>query len=273
MKSDLIQTAKTVILAAMIALGANYAYAVWNSPAQPPPGGNVPAPVNVGGADQVKTGGFASNTSLDAPFGFFNTIGIGTTNPAYPLDVAGEARFGADQRIWSTRAVNILGAGANQTGRLNADSLHTRGLGQGQLWIEGASIDANTTIRIGEGRAGGQNVRSVRFGNNVRANGDVRGNRLCIGGDCRSSWPAGGGGASPSMSTRSKGGREIGTVIRTISCPAGTVRTSCTGNVPIPRRHTLVTRPTGTRGCKAIATAYNTTDPINVQVIAYCMSW
>lgn len=40
--------------------------------------------------------------------------------------------------------------------RVNADSLHTNGLGDGQTWLEGSYIDASTPLYIGEGRAGGR---------------------------------------------------------------------------------------------------------------------
>ena len=48
-------------------------------------------------------------------------------------------------------------------GRVSADSFHTNGLGDGQIYIEGGYIDANTTIRIGTGVAGGQSAATVQF--------------------------------------------------------------------------------------------------------------
>ena len=60
-------------------------------PTQDPPGGNVPAPLNVGLIGQYKSGGLILNTG-GATTGLIvsqGNVGIGTTNPGQKLDVAG----------------------------------------------------------------------------------------------------------------------------------------------------------------------------------------
>lgn len=53
--------------------------------------------------------------------------------------------------------------------RADVDSLHTNDLGDGQMYVEGSYIDANDTIRIGEGVAGGQDAQDAVFGKTVTA--------------------------------------------------------------------------------------------------------
>ncbi len=67
MKQDIIKTLKIVAVAVVLTIGANYLYA-WTGPTAPPTGGNVPAPINVGGLvtdpAQVKTGNLNVNGAM-----------------------------------------------------------------------------------------------------------------------------------------------------------------------------------------------------------------
>jgi len=68
----------------------------FSEPTQTPPGGNVPAPINVGSAQQTKSGGLTvgSLASLGSAFLATNSgnVGIGTINPSQKLDVIGYVR-------------------------------------------------------------------------------------------------------------------------------------------------------------------------------------
>ena len=110
-----------------------------------------------------------------------NSVGIGTSSPAsgYKLDVQGEVQMGANNDIFTSTASNILGGGSS-SGRLNADSFHTNGLGYGQIYIEGSRIDANTVIYIGKGQAGGMSAQDVVLGNNNEVYVDTSTNRVGI---------------------------------------------------------------------------------------------
>jgi len=78
-----------------MALAISYFVFAWTEPTQAPPGGNVPAPLNVGSAGQSKAGGLILNTG-GAATGLivqYGNVGIGTTAPTQKLDVNGTIRL------------------------------------------------------------------------------------------------------------------------------------------------------------------------------------
>lgn len=69
-----------------------FAVYAWIEPSQAPPGGNVPAPLNVGTEGQSKAGGLILNTG-GAIYGLVadkGNVGIGTVSPGRKLTVVGE---------------------------------------------------------------------------------------------------------------------------------------------------------------------------------------
>jgi hypothetical protein len=63
MKTQIKQNIKAIVLALVLVAGVSYVSAAWTAPTELPTGGNVPAPINVGGGDvgitpysQIKTG-------------------------------------------------------------------------------------------------------------------------------------------------------------------------------------------------------------------------
>lgn len=74
-----------------------FAVFAWQEPSQAPPGGNAPAPLNVGPTGQSKEGGLILNTG-NATTGLIvdkGRVGIGTTIPAKLLHIFG-GLFGND---------------------------------------------------------------------------------------------------------------------------------------------------------------------------------
>jgi|SRR3989344_1413165 len=130
---NFLQPLKTLTLAVILSIGIGYAYAAWAPPTAAPTGGNAEAPVNVGGATQLKAGGLGINGVLRAysniilgddrnisalSVGSFghkigrepsdgslyigggqayiilqNNVGIGVTNPAQKLDIQGGVKI------------------------------------------------------------------------------------------------------------------------------------------------------------------------------------
>lgn len=83
---------KTFALLAILLFGASYAQAIWQGPSQTPPGGNIAAPLNIGNNAQIKEGNLtlnAANTYLNGLLVPYGNVGIGTSNPAQKLSVAG----------------------------------------------------------------------------------------------------------------------------------------------------------------------------------------
>ena len=85
----------TIIISVFVVVGVIFA---WTEPTATPPGGNVPAPLNVSNVGQVKAGGLTLNTSgaVNGLIVRLGRVGIGLTNPAKELDVVGEIHATGD---------------------------------------------------------------------------------------------------------------------------------------------------------------------------------
>ena len=78
-----------------------YLAVAFTEPTQAPPGGNVPAPLNVGASGQSKAGGLILNTG-GAAIGLIvdkGNVGIGTGSPTEKLVVAGDVKIGAGSGV------------------------------------------------------------------------------------------------------------------------------------------------------------------------------
>lgn len=159
-----------------LALLGSIAYAQWQEPTAPPPGNNVPAPINVGSDAQDKAGplgvgalavfGDTSITGGYLDFEFINTsVGDQTS-----WRVAGNDGAGNFLQYWNTRGG--LGPTFDTDGHAFRQSYYP-GDGVYHFWTSGA----------GGGNAGD----SISWipAMQIRPNGDVAVRRICaIGGDC-----------------------------------------------------------------------------------------
>ncbi len=172
-------------------LAAFYVVA-WQEPTQTPPGGNVSTPLNVGSAGQSKAGGLILNTG-GAGVGLIvqsGNVGIGTTNPATKLDTTG-----------TVRSTNIT----TPTGGVGLEMYYSPGSGKGAIFPYDRTNSAYKPLQVGgstlELFTNGATAMTIDSSGNVGigtaspsrkldVNGYINGQSgLCIGNDCRSSWP------------------------------------------------------------------------------------
>lgn len=94
-KDEIINSIKIITLALVVGLGVNYVSATWTNPPATPPNDNVAAPLNAGGAGQVKVGGLVLGTGVN-----MNVLPGDPTNPAvagsYGLTAFGNILFPKD---------------------------------------------------------------------------------------------------------------------------------------------------------------------------------
>ena len=191
-------------------------FAVWTEPASPPPDGNVPAPINIGSTQQWKEGGLGVGTkTFDLSSGqiaasiFYDkdnsswyvnpagtsvlsgNVGIGTTGPGYKLDVSGTGRFTSTLYANS----NLYVSGIQQISK----SAHSAGANAYHLELYSpntGSASNEVSLRFHQGNQYWYQIRArsggFRFtGGSTDDLTTVSVGTLCIGTDCRTSWPVG----------------------------------------------------------------------------------
>ena len=100
--------AQALILALVLSIGIQYAFAAFVGPQESPPtcqtgDPGCDAPVHIGSANQVKPGGLSLNTlNVTANSAFLGNVGIGTVSPFSKLDVQDATVPNAFIRLFST---------------------------------------------------------------------------------------------------------------------------------------------------------------------------
>ena len=81
----------SIILTLGLSISLGSILAAWTAPVSAPPEGNIAAPINTGATGQAKQGGLILNTggTANGLIVQYGNVGIGTTNPQFQLDVAG----------------------------------------------------------------------------------------------------------------------------------------------------------------------------------------
>ena len=180
----------------------SYIVLAWTEPTQSPPGGNVPAPINVGPVGQAKEGGLILNTG-GAEYGLIvdkGKVGIGTAAPGQKLDVAGNINYTgqltkldvADRFTATVRAADFL---LGYSGRRGSPGRALVDLG-GSLALNYAGDWGKTEIHGGITYiAGNVGIGTTNPSQKLDVvGGYVRSDTgFCIGSDCITSWPSGGG--------------------------------------------------------------------------------
>ncbi len=176
---NIIRPLKTIVLALVIGLSIGYVMA-WSAPTAPPPGANVPAPVNIGNSTQYKTGSMGikglfqtdSDTYLAVNGG---KVGIGTDNPQRQIQIYGSLPViglkTQDQLGWSIY-VDPSDGSLNFNRQVNSEWTGSKNK---------VKITANG--KVGIGTTNPQSVLDVS--GNIRVSGKIRTAEGLYRGTCR----------------------------------------------------------------------------------------
>jgi hypothetical protein len=208
-KSTLSKSLPAIIVSVMVTTAI--IYAAWQEPTQEPPGGNVPAPINVGPLTQSKAGALGVLGVFQATGGsgqnVFNVIndkvGIGTVNPLYKLQVGAWNSNTSTISIMSNlnQEASLMFGYANfynlwKIGRpANSDSLVIQRMDGGDAARFGYTskvINFNSNLLYIDGGNGKIGIGTPNPTQKLDVVGYVRGSQgLCIGNECKTSWPRG----------------------------------------------------------------------------------
>ena len=173
--------------------------AAWTNPGAAAPGGNVAAPINVGGVSQTKNGDLGANQfclpaganggcisswpSGGGGMSIGGTVTDGTLGSVYFGGASGALAQDNTNFFWND-TTNRLGLGGVSSPAARLDVL-------GGIMSNGI---VSTTGIINVGAANDATIGTINAGTgDAQQAGDIAGQRLCIGSDCRGSWPSSGG--------------------------------------------------------------------------------
>lgn len=161
-KNNIMQSVKAIILALLLIVGVNYAFAVdWTPPTATPPSGNTAAPINVSTSGQVKDGGLWLNAAHNSNFGLV----VSTQSSPLGFVVQNDGNVGIGAGVQATAALDVGGQikmrggspGAGKVLTSDANGLATwETLASGSsLWTAGSnnSISNSNTGNVGIGTA------------------------------------------------------------------------------------------------------------------------
>lgn len=209
---SLLESLPAIIVSTLIVVGIAFA---WTEPTQTPPNGNTPPPLNTSSTGQSKAGGLILNTG-GAATGLIvdkGNVGIGTQTPKGNLQVGNNLLFnqkdGNTNTIISNNAyVNNWASGTSNWNYLNNGKAYYVAMG-GNLWpgnVGGITLgvagngtkdavvsDFNSeTKRFFLKDDGNVGIGTMLPTQKLDVVGYIKGRSgLCIGNDCRTSWPSG----------------------------------------------------------------------------------
>jgi hypothetical protein len=178
----------------------SYLVFAWTEPTASPPGGNVPAPINVGPQGQLKEGGLMIATNPTLTTGLivqYGNVGIGTTNPIGKLQVGAHIYDNnGDVSGWNTPRCSCDTSSytrdcpdswetSDPTGSVCYDQF-TQFLNRRKS-TKFVVVDKSDLIVTSNGNVG---IGTTNPTQKLDVAGYVKGTGFCIGSDCRTSWPS-----------------------------------------------------------------------------------
>ncbi len=196
---------------------------VWTAPTQTPPAGNTNPPLHEGGTAQSKEGGLliATGSVVNGLIVQNGNVGIGTITPGFKTHIMATDNNGLG--VESSAAAGALsGAGIQGLVSVTPTAANQR-LGFYTLGVRNASVNynpiaiqgfSNQAFSLGSAQGAYLTLSTTPDGSATRAevmrlsangnvgigltspaqkldvNGYVKGTGVCIGADCRTSWPA-----------------------------------------------------------------------------------
>jgi len=207
-----------IVLGIILAMAIQMAYAAWTNPTTLPPNNNTPAPINVSTTTQTKAGSLIVATTSGSYLGIGNNayrlekngdslafvnksgetkmiigndgnVGIGTMSPESKLHIAGgDLRLNNNDILFKaddTGDIVFQNADGSQKARIWAGT----SAGLNYLYLSSADNAADITIN----QNGNVGIGITAPTQKLDVNGYVKGRSgLCIGNDCKTSWPSGG---------------------------------------------------------------------------------
>lgn len=213
------QTLKIILLALVLAAGFQYVVAQaadWRAPTANAPGGNTPAPLNVGRTGQIKDGGITLG-QLAAP----SDLSLNIPNGRVILKPGGSG--GANGYVLKTDGTGLVSWGQDNTGAGGGGGYTCGGVcaanqipmfksGAPTALLENSPISYSGLNRVG--------IYTSAPTQTLDVSGNINGTQLCIAGVCKSAWPS-----SPTISSSCNWVYGSGTSPQELICPAGQIQT------------------------------------------------
>lgn len=235
-----------VAVAALLVVAGLFAVHAYNTPVatqNPSVMGHTPNEMDPGTENPFMVGGTSTfGGGVGADYFFPGTLGIGPESDLRPIiDGAPQKMMLMVGSSGPFAGIGFSTTGADGTGKSDAyfDFIHDNVVkadlsyhaktGETGFYINGYPTASSTPLILQWAGGAGGNVgiglinptERLEVAGNIKSTGDVKGQRVCIGSDCRNVWPAGGSGSTSRVYTGSVTvGTDCGSGVQSVPLPA-----------------------------------------------------